>query len=843
MLLNLACDEDNNDSGNGDKATPDPKSTTISVPENLSSDETSSTDGAYELSWDKVSGATTYKLREGETELELSSDDIQNRTHSVTDKDTGSYDYQVQACDASGTCSEWSDAITVHVFTSDPPTLTFDETTPGDGDYNLSWNAVSDDATYILREGDRELELSSDTTTTHSVTRKETGSYNYRVQACHTNGVCSDWSSVITVNVFVSRAPTLTFDETSPGDGDYELSWDMVDNATTYKLQEGTTEICSSAAIRTYNVTGKVTGSYNYQVRACHTNGACSDWSSVITVNVFVSRAPTWTSTETTSGDGSYTLTWDRLSGDVNYELHEGQEGDSESYRRIYLGPNPTPDDNPSGKTDGSYSYRVRACHTNTACTPWSDPLSVLVYIDCTAKTSPQTSGFNDGDGSETSPFLICSYAQLAKMRENSEALTKHYKLGAHIDASDSLSAGGQRDGDATPACTAYDSSIPDGTAGHAGHGDTCAGWAPVGTSTAFTGSLQGGGYTIRNLYISIETTTTHVGLFGQTGSTSLIQNVGMTNAFIRVDTANSRAGGLVGRNIGRIRNSYATGTVIASLVGGLVGWNSNGSISNSYATGSVTGTHAGGLVGTNATGNANIRNSYATASVIDSSGSTGSNLGGLVGYNNTGSISNSYATGSVSASGSSPSVGGLVGHDVGVTGRTINNSYATGSVSASGPSVGGLVGQNGGLPGSTITGTNYFVDSDGGTNGLGTAASCAGTCTRATDPPGDSTRQDWLQDTLNERDDMGWSEMNWEGFEGSGIGYPKLKYAQVSYCSDGSDKDEDACTAAGTCRSGSGSNRDACVEDGGMWTSHTWLTEGCGGSTGVRCGTRIGGQ
>ena len=92
------------------------------------------------LSWDEVSGASTYKLREGETELELSSDDIQNRTHSVSGKETGSYDYQVQACDASGACSEWSSTLAVHVFTSDPPTLRSDPTSSTDGTYTLSWN-------------------------------------------------------------------------------------------------------------------------------------------------------------------------------------------------------------------------------------------------------------------------------------------------------------------------------------------------------------------------------------------------------------------------------------------------------------------------------------------------------------------------------------------------------------------------------------------------------------------------------------------------------------------------------------------------------------------------------
>ena len=180
-----------------------------------------------------------------------------------------------------------------------------------------------------------------------------------------------------------------------------------------------------SPTARMHNVSDKtMTGSYNYRVRACHTNTACTDWSSPLTTaHVFISPAPAnlRSNEPTTSGDGAYTLTWERVSGAAaRYELQEGQEGDSESFTTIYSEDgfaHPI-----SNKTDGSYSYQVRACHTNGACGPWSEPLSVLVYIDCTARTSPQSSsnGFNDGDGTKGDPYLICTYAQLRKMGENS---------------------------------------------------------------------------------------------------------------------------------------------------------------------------------------------------------------------------------------------------------------------------------------------------------------------------------------------------------------------------------------------------------------------------------------
>ena len=434
-----------------------------------------------------------------------------------------------------------------------------------------------------------------------------------------------------------------------------------------------------------------------------------------------------------------------------------------------------------------------------------------------------------------------------------------HYKLRGNengtIDATASRSEG-------TDGCTPYD---PDeentGEAGHPAHASTCTGWTPVGDNTTpFTGSLEGAGYTINNLYINIRTTITHVGLFGQTSSSSVIQNVGMTNAFIKADVSLSRVGSLVGLNGGSISNSYATASVTASgsiaNTGGLVGYNT-GIISNSYATGSVTVTsgfsNTGGLVGYN-TGITS--NSYASASV--SGGGYSSTIGGLVGWN-TGSLSNSYTTALFSVTdASNPTVGGLLGTNEG----RLSNSYATGSIPGS-SNGGGLVGTNGSRV--SYTGKNYFVYNAGGEDGVHTgfcganAMDSPNVCIRAGEEgQSDDDRRMWLQDTLDESaadtadpPGLGWSDTNWENFVGAGVGYPKLLYAQVEgFCSDGSDKNESACEASGSCSVGGGTHMTAddcttATPTAGVWTPNTWLAGGdeCGGSTGVVCGARIPGQ
>ena len=363
------------------------------------------------------------------------------------------------------------------------------------------------------------------------------------------------------------------------------------------------------------------------------------------------------------------------------------------------------------------------------------------------------------GEGTQASPYLILTYEGLKGMRNN---LTAHYRLGANIDASPSWSEGAN-------GCAAYEGD------GELPASSPCTGWVPVGddpdpfdsnTTTQFTGSLDGGGYTISNLYVYMKRTSGHAygGLFGYTGTGAEIKNVGLTDVYVHVSNTGTttNGGGLVAWNIGTITNSYATGSVTFSSSGE---------------------TNAGGLVGFN---RARIVNSYAASSVTFSSQPSPSFNGGLVG-NNFGAISNSYATGSVTFSSSLSHSGGLVGYN---SGGSITNSYATGSVGCGGtcpnPIFGGLVGEN--RSGGTITGTNYFVDDQGGTNGVGLGTCAMGAvCQRRT-----------FVELGALTSVTGWEASDWDFDTATQL--PRLKYTEVAaYCTDSS------YTTKATCEANSG--------------------------------------
>lgn len=146
--------------------------------------------------------------------------------------------------------------------------------------------------------------------------------------------------------------------------------------------------------------------------------------------------------------------------------------------------------------------------------------------------------------------------------------------------------------------------------------------------------------------------------------------------------------GGLVGRNNinSVIVQSFATGSVIAGNrggnAGGLVGQNIGGMIDQSFATGDVhaswSATTIGGLVGMN-TSSSVISNSFARGNVfadIPPTLSSSGGIAGLVGLNN-GEIRQSYSTGSVNNS-STLASGGLIAANAIFRGTVINSFWDT---------------------------------------------------------------------------------------------------------------------------------------------------------------------
>ncbi|WP_229737269.1 hypothetical protein, partial [Psychroflexus salis] len=202
----------------------------------------------------------------------------------------------------------------------------------------------------------------------------------------------------------------------------------------------------------------------------------------------------------------------------------------------------------------------------------------------------------------------------------------------------------------------------------------TDGGWIVIANDLgeSFSGSYNGGGFTIENLFI--DSNQADVGLFGNLSGE--VFNLNLTSFSISAAT-----------NIGALAGTLQTGATITSVFVNLGTITSTATgLSN---VGGVFGEVEGGLVTT----------SYSTASVNGDD-----NVGGFVGLVSGGEINNSYVRGEVNG------ITNAAGFAGSITGGLIDKSYAANVVTATGVSEdpAGFANQTG-----IDLVTNSFYDSD----------------------------------------------------------------------------------------------------------------------------------
>ncbi len=301
-------------------------------------------------------------------------------------------------------------------------------------------------------------------------------------------------------------------------------------------------------------------------------------------------------------------------------------------------------------------------------------------------------SNFAGGLGTFNAPYQISNIDQLSAISSHSYYYDKYFVLTSDIDASASQNYNiGDHDGK---------SSTP----------DQAMGFKPIGDdSIPFTGSFDGGGFTIRNLFIN-RTGDNNIGLFGVVGSSANIRDVDLESCNIKgrdyvgglsgqllagtninnvlaVDSSvkgQDYVGGIAGYTTQSITSLKFNGTVNGvDCVGGLLGAIQDCVVSSCSSSAEVSGQDSvGGLIGLNSYESL-VYNSFTAGSVRGEY-----EIGGLVGLNWESEIKSSYANCSVVGE---YDVGGLVGYS-GFDQTLIRNCYTLGSV-AGVERVGGIVG------------------------------------------------------------------------------------------------------------------------------------------------------
>jgi YD repeat-containing protein len=158
---------------------------------------------------------------------------------------------------------------------------------------------------------------------------------------------------------------------TNDNDGDYTISWGASNlPVTRYELFEARTpgfsderKVYDGAQLSTA-LTARPDASYYYRVRGCDATGCgprrAGD-NAVIVKRPEAPSVPSGITIPTGDIDGSYTISWTASTGTVTaYELEEALG--SGSFANIYSGTSTS--SALSGRSNGTHSYRVRACNT-----------------------------------------------------------------------------------------------------------------------------------------------------------------------------------------------------------------------------------------------------------------------------------------------------------------------------------------------------------------------------------------------------------------------------------------------------------------------------------------------
>jgi predicted phage tail protein len=325
---------------------------------------------SYVVQWTSRTSSTRYELQEAIGAGAWAS--LYSGTalsFNLAARPAGTFNYRVRACSALG-CGGWSNtrSVVVPPAPASAPTLSA-PITGAEGNYGVSWNAITNAVTYRLEERFNSgswVSAHDGMQLRRDFTAKPAGTYAYRVTAC--NGVgCGPVSAARTVNVVYkpSSAPSLTTPAQSTT-GDYTVTWTSVTRATTYRLDErfngGSWTQAQNSSAQLREVTSKPAGTYSYRVFACNAAG-CSAASVIASTQVVNSLGVPTLTAPTSNTTGAYSLSWSSVSGATTYLLDESTNNGS-TWTQVQDGASTSA--SLSGRSTGTHTYRVRACNAST---------------------------------------------------------------------------------------------------------------------------------------------------------------------------------------------------------------------------------------------------------------------------------------------------------------------------------------------------------------------------------------------------------------------------------------------------------------------------------------------
>ena len=325
----------------------------------------SSTSGKPMLTWNAVSGATSYKVYRATSQKGAYS--LLGTTTATSYTNTGAkagttYYYRVKACNDAG-LSPYSNIVSGQSKAVTPkpaaPVVKIGNSASS-GKPMLTWNAVSGATSYKVyratsQNGTYSL-LGTVTTTSYTNTGAKAGTtYWYKVKAVNSAGE-SAYSNIVSGRATVT---TLTMGHSATS-GKPQLTWKAVSGAASYKVYRATAKngaytVINTTKALTYTNTGAALGTtYYYKVEALNAAGKSMGFSAVVEGKVAPVLAVGYSSVS-----GKPQLTWKAVPGATEYQVYRSTQQNS-GYSKINTTTS-TSYVNTGAKAGTTYYYRIVA--------------------------------------------------------------------------------------------------------------------------------------------------------------------------------------------------------------------------------------------------------------------------------------------------------------------------------------------------------------------------------------------------------------------------------------------------------------------------------------------------
>ena len=348
---------------------------------------TYSDSGKPKLTWNAVSGATSYRVFRSESRGTGYS--LLGTTTATSYTNTGAavgktYYYRVKAVNNVGT-SGYSNIVSGKAKTAAPaaPSVTIGNSSTGKP--QLTWKAVSGAVKYEVYRSTRQNSgyslLGTTTSTSYVNTGASTGTtYYYRVKAVNRNGMASGYSNIVSgkAKAAAPAAPSVTIGNSSTGKP--RLTWKAVSGAVSYRIYRSESRgtgysLLGTTSSTSYVNTGAAAGkTYYYRVKAVNRDGMASGYSNIVSGKVKAAAPAAPSVTAGNSSTGKPRLTWKAVSGAVSYRIYRSESrgtgysllGTTSSTSYVNTGA-------AAGKT---YYYRVKAVNRDGMVSGYSNIVS-----------------------------------------------------------------------------------------------------------------------------------------------------------------------------------------------------------------------------------------------------------------------------------------------------------------------------------------------------------------------------------------------------------------------------------------------------------------------------------